>query len=277
MKTVTVPGGVSAPESAVLLLRDCIRALQNHPRDAAGVTAATKAHAFLARFPTHFVTEYLVKEGDQVRLARVSLDAWPDWAIDAKVDRGQLPAIDAPTAPGFDFEAHLARQAAWSEQTFGPGSRAQGVVDHIRKELEEIEADPGDLKEWVDVVILALDGAWRAGFTPQEIIDALVAKQSKNEGRTWPDWRTVDPSKAIEHDRTGEGARTVRMDLSMFDVAGDARSNLIARGWTPPNEVETCEGADPNCGPVEFHDGEGIPLCRRCWDSLADDTRDGAA
>ncbi len=102
----------------------------------------------------------------------------------------------------FDFEAHLQRQREWSERTFGPGPRAAGVVDHIRKELREIEAKPTDLSEWIDVVILALDGAWRSGATPQQIIDALVAKQAKNEARDWPDWRTQSPDKAIEHDRS---------------------------------------------------------------------------
>lgn len=102
----------------------------------------------------------------------------------------------------FGFIDHLQRQRDWSGKTFGPGSRAQGVVDHIRKELMEIEADPSDLKEWIDVAILALDGAWRSGATPEEIVDALVSKQTKNEGRVWPDWRTADPTKAIEHDRT---------------------------------------------------------------------------
>jgi hypothetical protein len=98
--------------------------------------------------------------------------------------------------------AHLQRQREFSEWTYGPGARTQAVLDHIRKELTEIEDAPDDLNEWVDVVILALDGAWRAGHQPQEIIDAIVAKQARNEGRTWPDWRTADPDKAIEHDRT---------------------------------------------------------------------------
>ena len=100
-----------------------------------------------------------------------------------------------------NLAAHLQRQREWSERTFGPGPRAAGVVDHIRKELREIEAKPTDLSEWIDVVILALDGAWRSGATPQQIIDALVAKQAKNEARDWPDWRTQSPDKAIEHDR----------------------------------------------------------------------------
>lgn len=101
----------------------------------------------------------------------------------------------------FDLVSHLHRQREFSERTFGPGPRAAGVVDHIRKELREIEAAPGDLTEWIDVVILALDGAWREGWTPEEIALALSAKQAKNEGRTWPDWRTVAPGQAIEHVR----------------------------------------------------------------------------
>jgi hypothetical protein len=102
----------------------------------------------------------------------------------------------------FDFEAHLANQRFWSEFTFGPGDRHEGIIDHIKKELDEIAADPSDLTEWIDVVILALDGAWRsAGANPDEIIAALVDKQARNELREWPDWRTADPGKAIEHVR----------------------------------------------------------------------------
>lgn len=101
--------------------------------------------------------------------------------------------------------SHLERQREFSERTFGPGSREEGVIDHIRKELTEIE-DAGSqqdkLAEWVDVVILAFDGAWRCGAEPQEILDAILAKQARNEQRVWPDWRTAPAGKAIEHDRS---------------------------------------------------------------------------
>lgn len=102
----------------------------------------------------------------------------------------------------FDLIAHLWRQREFSARTFGPGQRTKGVLDHIRKELAEIEADPADISEWVDVIILAFDGAWRAGWEPEDIADAILAKQIKNEKRVWPDWRTADPDKAIEHDRS---------------------------------------------------------------------------
>ena len=113
---------------------------------------------------------------------------------------------EEPSGARFDFWHHLTKQAEWSEKTFGPGARVKGVVDHIHKELKEIEAAPGDLEEWIDVAILALDGAWRSGASASEIINAMIMKQAKNEARTWPDWRTMDPNKAIEHDRSKDPA-----------------------------------------------------------------------
>lgn len=99
----------------------------------------------------------------------------------------------------FDLVLHLHRQREFSERTFGPGTRTAGIIDHIRKELAEIEEQPDDVTEWIDVVMLALDGAWRAGHSPETIAAALLAKQEKNERRRWPDWRTAEPGKAIQH------------------------------------------------------------------------------
>ncbi len=107
----------------------------------------------------------------------------------------------------FDLVMHLHRQRAFSTHTFGPGPRTKGVVAHIRKELLEIESKPNDLEEWVDVVLLALDGAWRAGWLPDSIARAIEAKQTKNEGRAWPDWRTASPDAPIEHQRSAEESK----------------------------------------------------------------------
>jgi Protein of unknown function (DUF550) len=99
----------------------------------------------------------------------------------------------------FHLATHLENQRVWSQKTFGPAQRPMGVVDHIEKELNEIRAAPHDLSEWIDVVILAFDGAMRQGHHPADVVRALIAKQAKNETRTWPDWRTQDPNKATEH------------------------------------------------------------------------------
>ena len=112
----------------------------------------------------------------------------------------------------FDLVQHLARQIAFSRATFGPGERTAGCCDHIAKELVEVLADaakgPGAAAtEWVDVVILALDGLTRSliagghdhNLAPMTACDMIRRKQSINEQRDWPDWRTAPADKAIQH------------------------------------------------------------------------------
>lgn len=106
---------------------------------------------------------------------------------------------------------HLKRQIAFSKGAFGPGDRKAGVIDHIRKELVEVEESETPAHEWVDVVILALDGLTRelarcydgihTDAVAEKAAAMILAKQGINEDRVWPDWRTAKPGTAIEHDR----------------------------------------------------------------------------
>lgn len=100
-----------------------------------------------------------------------------------------------------DLVAIIRRQKEFSFRTFGPGARSAGVVAHIRKECDEVEADPSDVFEWADIIILAIDGAWRAGHPDETIAAAVSHKQAINESRTWPDWRHANPNSPIEHVR----------------------------------------------------------------------------
>lgn len=137
------------------------------------------------------------------------------------------------------LEDHLKRQIAFSRGAFGPGVRTAGVVEHCRRELSEIEASDGDAEEWVDLVILSLDGLTRAlaqpvpglprrRYTTDNIArmaaELIVDKQNENESRDWPNWRAADPDSAIEHIRYGTGAPPDQLDkILTFDVqiAGD--------------------------------------------------------
>jgi len=171
------------------------------------------AEAFLARFDPAPIQQAELSD-DQVD--RVLLTQIPggsraaDWFRPYEGAKGlanvryvvRLMLATAGTPLGFDLAAHLKRQMEWSERTFGPGARSQAVIDHIRKELKEVEADPSDLEEWIDVAALAFNGALRSGASPAEVVGTLVAKQAKCEARDWPDWRTADPNKAIEHVRS---------------------------------------------------------------------------
>lgn len=111
-----------------------------------------------------------------------------------------------------NLKQHLIRQMAFSHATFGPGPRTEGVVDHIKKELKEVLDAGGESSEWVDVVILGLDGLTRQlaycngdRADPERVAEMacsmIVGKQSRNEARNWPDWRTAPAGKAIEHVR----------------------------------------------------------------------------
>ena len=100
------------------------------------------------------------------------------------------------------IESFLNKQIPWSKKMFGYGPRTGGVTKHIEKEVAEIRSNPSDLKEWIDVVILALDGAWRAGHTAMDIEQALFAKQEENMLRKWPP--PTDDDTPNEHIRGAE-------------------------------------------------------------------------
>ena len=117
-----------------------------------------------------------------------------------------------------NLEEHIVRQIKFSERVFGPGRRQKGILDHIQKECAEVENESA-LDEWVDLILLTVDGAWRhVAHHPDDqripymrktriariVCTAIDLKHGRNQQRIWPDWRKVPRDKAIEHDRTGE-------------------------------------------------------------------------
>ena len=101
----------------------------------------------------------------------------------------------------FDLVSYIERQIEFSREAFRPGPRLEGVLDHLAKEMIEVSESPQDPFEWADLIILAIDGAWRQGIAPEDLAAALAVKQDMNRSRRWPDWRTAPPGKAIEHER----------------------------------------------------------------------------
>lgn len=150
-----------------------------------------------------------------------------------------------------NFIEYVRQQIAWSTRTFGPGRRTKGVLAHIRKELVEIEEHPTDLSEWIDVIILATDGAWRAGYTAEQVAQALFDKQTKNINRVWPDWRGMSEDEAIEHDRSVDLSGLQQASKNLDGLYEDARS----KGLMPPLPY-ICKA----CGVQQFADGR----CANC-------------
>lgn len=174
----------------------------------------------------------------------------------------------------------IQQQMEFSYAAFGPGRRTEMLVDHIRKELTEVLDDPTDLGEWVDLIILALDGAWRAGYNGYEIIDGILKKQEINRNRKWPDWKTAPAGKAIEH------VRTPSRQLSEEEYR-----EHIAMGWTDQFLVDHGLGRppQPDCeAQYSFKTGmfscitcgvswspDRVPQDLPCYAVMADDMRAG--
>jgi hypothetical protein len=100
-----------------------------------------------------------------------------------------------------NIHEYVTAQMAWSRRVFGPPkfTDPERLCRHIEKELGEIRKHPTDCEEWIDVVILAFEGAWRAGHSPLTIARTLQDKQEKNLARKWV--IPTDPTTPIEHDR----------------------------------------------------------------------------
>lgn len=101
-----------------------------------------------------------------------------------------------------EMKGYLQRQIEWSRKTFGSGKRTLALINHIEAELKEIKANPYDLTEWIDIVILALDGFWRHGGSPETIVYALQTKQNINIARKWPE--SVSDDQPSFHEKTDE-------------------------------------------------------------------------
>lgn len=113
------------------------------------------------------------------------------------------------TASAADMRDFWDDQREWSYETFGPPDvrGPAGPLDHLAKEAVEAraEADPAKRREEIaDCLFLVFDAAHRAGMSYAELAAVAKAKLVKNRARTWPDWRTADPTRAVEHVR-GDG------------------------------------------------------------------------
>ena len=143
----------------------------------------------------------------------------------------------------FSLAAFFETRKAWSIETFGPAYIYKRVVAHIRKELLEIEAKPDDLEEWVDVALMAMDGAWRAaGADGDGFVAALLAKAAKNMKRTWPDWRTMNQDAPIEHVRSRELVDIAAGEPLFLPGGSDAFCETLADDMLHPDGRCDCRG-----------------------------------
>lgn len=98
----------------------------------------------------------------------------------------------------FDIEKWELEVAEWSDEKFGRNRSPEGPIHHLKKEVEELIADPYHPEEYADCMLLLLD-AWRLRGGNLETL--LIAARSKFEINKARQWGEPDENGVVEHIR----------------------------------------------------------------------------
>jgi hypothetical protein len=88
----------------------------------------------------------------------------------------------------------------WSVETFGDEVEKgpTGPLKHLKKECDEALADPYDITEYADLLILVMDASWRAGFSLRQLREATLNKIEVLKTR---EYARVPDGEISEHNR----------------------------------------------------------------------------
>ena len=85
----------------------------------------------------------------------------------------------------------------WTSEQF-PDQPLSGKFAHLRKELDELEADPSDIVEYADCYMLLIDIAGKNNIRLSDIHRAAGEKLEVNKKR---DWGKPNADGSVEHVR----------------------------------------------------------------------------
>lgn len=73
---------------------------------------------------------------------------------------------------------------------------AAGAIEHLIEEAKDLKKNPNDVFALADVGILWMSICEEAGFSMDEMLEAVAAKQAINESR---EWGSADEEGVIRH------------------------------------------------------------------------------
>ena len=112
-----------------------------------------------------------------------------------------------PEEPQGDLQTLVGAVGKWSDATFGYGRSCHGCLHHLKKEIDEVLADPKDPIEWFDCLSLLLDGARMAGFGVADLVKVGWKKLEINKSRLWA--IAGGENGVIEHLRQGDSPNSI--------------------------------------------------------------------
>ena len=123
----------------------------------------------------------------------------------------------------FDLKGFVTQQREFSAGAFRPGSRKVGVANHILEECNEAQSQPDDLSEWVDLMLLSLDAAWRSGLSASEIARRIAPGRHRAGEGDLIDCLKRGDHKVTEWAIGEDGEPMTGTDNALYWIRGCAR------------------------------------------------------
>lgn len=102
---------------------------------------------------------------------------------------------------GKNFQPLQDAITAWADSVFGKDRHPKHILQHLKKEIEELLQEPSNLDEYADVGILWLNAAAKAGYKVDDLYYAMIGKMMVNKSRKWG---KMDENGVVEHVREEE-------------------------------------------------------------------------
>jgi hypothetical protein len=88
--------------------------------------------------------------------------------------------------------------AEWSDRQFGNVGPV-GPLKHLAKEAIEAAEAPDDISEFADIIMLVWDATRRAGFSDEQLAEAVAEKLERNKRRAWGEVKDGEPCHHVKN------------------------------------------------------------------------------
>ncbi|HCA9596864.1 TPA: DUF550 domain-containing protein [Klebsiella pneumoniae] len=88
--------------------------------------------------------------------------------------------------------------AEWSDRQFGNVGPV-GPLKHLAKEAIEAAEAPDDISEFADILMLVWDATRRAGFSDEQLAEAVAEKLERNKRRQWGAVKDGEPCHHLKN------------------------------------------------------------------------------
>lgn len=88
--------------------------------------------------------------------------------------------------------------AEWSDRQFGNVGPV-GPLKHLAKEAIEAAEAPDDISEFADILMLVWDATRRAGFSDEQLAEAVAEKLERNKRRAWGKVKDGEPCHHLKN------------------------------------------------------------------------------